>query len=114
MPAQTVISRARGPDEGAAYHGPRPLDEALLSAIFGESTPHGIAALLRRRFVDTEPSYNFNHQNAWSRRELEDLLSGHGFSVLSFNAEVIMRRYRWVPEIAAMDTISTYCFAVPQ
>lgn len=97
-----------------AYHGPPPLDDALLAAVFSETSPHAIAALLRQRVVETEPSYHFNHQNAWSRMELDSLLSRHAFRTLSFDARSIRRRYSWIPEIDAMDTISTYCFAVPQ
>ncbi len=99
--------------QGDAYHGPPPVDEAFHRELLDGTSPHDVAAMLRQWVVDHEPSHHFNHQNAWSRDELEDLLARHGFRVVSFDAETIKRRYHWVPDIADMDSMSTYCFAVP-
>ena len=96
-----------------AYHGPAVLDDASLEKIIATKTPHGVAKALRQHVVDTEPSYHFNHQNAWSREELGTLLGTCGYRVLSFDIEKIIQRYHWVPEIKRYDRYSTYCLAVP-
>ncbi len=101
----------RGPD---AYFGPPVLRQETLRALIENSTPHEIAAALRRRIVECEPSYHFSHQNAWSKREMTELLSVHGFKTLSFDRAKIVPRYRWIPRIDDMNAMSMYYLAVPQ
>ena len=98
---------------GDAYFGPPLVSDDVMERLIATETPHSIAVTLRKWVVDHEPSYHFCHQNAWSRNEFEDLLGKHRFRVLSFSAEQIRQRYDWVPDIDAMDDMSTYCLAVP-
>jgi len=101
---------APGPE---AYFGPPVLPAETLRALIATSTPHEIATNLRRHIVETEPSYHFSHQNAWSQDEMVELLSAHGFKTLSFDRAKIVPRYRGVPLIDDMNVMSMYCLAVP-
>ena len=62
----------------------------------------------------SEPSPTFNHQNAWGREELGQLLASNGFVVESFDAGALCSRYSSVPGILEMKEISVYCVASPQ
>jgi SAM-dependent methyltransferase len=104
--AETTISTE-------AYHGPAILDNETLENLISTETPHGVAKALRRHVIENEESYHFNHQNAWSRAELDALLIERGFNVLSFDIEKIIRRYHWVPDVERYDGHSTYCIAIP-
>jgi very-short-patch-repair endonuclease len=53
----------------------------------------------------------FNHQNAWSQWELEQLLNRNGFKVLSFNREEISEENGLIPDFYKMSDISLYCMA---
>lgn len=89
----------RSPDAPGAYHGPAGVPDWT-------SSPHEIAATLRAM---SPKGAVFNHQNAWSRRELIDLLEKHGFEVLSMDAEKILKLP--IPTLEKQREISMYVLA---
>jgi hypothetical protein len=88
----------RRPRSLMAYHGPVgiPLSWA--------KSPHEIAASLKDHVEG-----HFNHQNAWSRAELVDLLTKHGFTVESLDTETVCKEP--IPTINDMKSISMYVLA---
>ncbi|NKB54752.1 MAG: methyltransferase domain-containing protein [Alphaproteobacteria bacterium] len=103
-----------GKHADGAYVGPPRMPSEELRDLAERSTPYQIAQTLRQHIVDNEPSYHFNHQNAWSRDEFDKVLTACGFEVLSFDRAKIIKRYHWIPLIEDMDHMSLYCFAVPR
>jgi SAM-dependent methyltransferase len=101
---------ARRQDE-RAYHGPAVVDSASLRHVIDTLSPHQISALLREHVVRHESSYHFNHQNAWSRDELRQLLEGAGFEIQSFSADDVIAAASDIPGITTALTESLYCLA---
>ncbi len=93
----------------SAYHGP-PVVEFLRNLV-ADHTPSQISAKLRAHVVAMEKSYHFNHQSAWSREELSNLLAAHGFQVQSFDKASIMSGCTDIPGIESMRDQSVYCWA---
>lgn len=89
----------RRPHAFSAYHGP-----VGVPAVW--STPHQIAEDLKSCAPE---GAIFNHQNAWSRAELTNLLDKHDFDVLSMDAEDICQMP--IPTINDMKAISMYVYA---
>ncbi|MCP4005194.1 MAG: methyltransferase domain-containing protein [bacterium] len=100
-------------DGSDAYHGPPTQIAAMRDDLLALDSPHEIASRLRTAVVDREPSYVFNHQNAWSRQEFRKLLESHGFRVESFDATELKQHFLDVPGIREMEDISTFCLASP-
>jgi len=70
-------------ENSKAFHGPpriKPSDLHALVLEFAKS-PHRIASELRQIAVDEGEIFRWNHQNAWSKEELEALLIEHSFEV---------------------------------
>ena len=61
--------------------------------------------------MDMETDYHFNHHNAWGRHELKELVTGFGFTVLSQDAEVVLKTCEAIPKIRQMLPISMYLLA---
>jgi len=97
--------------EAGAYHGPPLLGADDLRRLASTATPHEVAAGLREHVSRHEPSYHFNHQNAWSRDELQTLLQHAGFTVQSFEAEAVIAAAADIPGIEAARAESLYCLA---
>lgn len=96
-----------------AYHGPAPMSSEQLVAVRNLATPHGVAAALRAWVVAHEPSFHFNHQNAWSRQELRALLDAHGFECVTFDDQAVIEAAADIPGIEAAREESLYCLARP-
>jgi hypothetical protein len=93
---------SRNPDTPGAYHGPC---SAHMSVDY---TPHNLAKIMRQ-CAPLFASTHFNHQNAWSRGELGDLLERHGFTVEHMDAEKACLLP--IPTITDMRGISMYAVA---
>ena len=102
--------RSRHPD---SYNGPAVQTETMAKELRALDSPHEISARLRTAVVEHEQDYTFNHQNSWSRSELEALVSSCGFRVVSFDPNEIMSDYADIPGIELMEDSSMYCEAVP-
>ena len=98
-------------DDERAYHGPAPMPPEDLAGFVVRSSPHELAAALRAHVVRTEATYHFNHQNAWSRDELRDLLAREGFDVVTQEADEVIRLAIDIPGIADSRAESQYCVA---
>lgn len=103
----------RASREGA-YHGPAPIEGATLRALVAGSSPHALAGAMRAHVVATEPSYHFNHQNAWSRDELRASLDAAGFEVVSFDEATVISAAADIPGIEAARDESMYFLARPK
>ena len=98
-----------------SYHGPPMIDDKQLREIFSEHEPSRIAGILCDHALSDPEFARFNHQSAWSRAEMKQLLSAHGFKVISTSTDVICQRFRRViPDIADMQAWSSYFLATRQ
>ena len=89
-------------------HGLQQLDDQTIVRFLSEA--HRVVAwdgALVLKFPDLD------QHNAWNQSELEALLMQLGFRILSFETSAIARQFHWVPGVNNMDSISTYCLAVP-
>lgn len=93
------------------YHGPPVVGIEFLRKVVTNHTPSQISAELRKFVVENEKNFHFNHQNAWSRQELETLLASAGFHVRSFDKIAIITDCADIPGIDSMKEQSTYCWA---
>ena len=94
----------------SAYHGPPVVSSEELACLTSRS-PWQISCELKRIVMVSETSYHFNHQNAWSREELESLLISIGFRVNSFETAFVVNSCLDIPEISSMQHQSLYCLA---
>ena len=94
-----------------AYHGPAILNRECVDNLFATLSCHQISKYLVD-FVNKNNKYHtFNHQNAWSKVELSDLLRMNGFNIESFDTNEICEKYSDIPGIEDMKDISIYCVA---
>lgn len=96
----------RRPEAEGAYHGPEPIRHRH----WYYGTPHGIAWQMRHSDKIPKDAH-FNHQNAWSLKELVELLSLRGFSVISTDDPEIIKRMPHIPGLGDMANISMYVLA---
>lgn len=101
------------PRTKAAFHGPPKVSSEELTFIVeaNVNSPHRIAELLREKATQEQQVHCWNHQNAWSRKELETLLRTHGFliSTLSVSNRKVLNRK--IPDFENMKGISMYLLA---
>ena len=93
------------------YHGPPLASLDVLREIRELSSPKEVSERLSNIVRETEPDYNFNHQNAWGRKELRELVAGYGFKVLSQDTEFILCECKGLSGIEEMLPISMYLLA---
>jgi hypothetical protein len=93
------------------YNGPAVVPSDYWRFLATNCTPSQISQALRAFVVENETDFHFNHQNAWSRSELQHLLETTGFRVVSFDKNLIIPACADIPDIAQMEVISTYCLA---
>lgn len=94
-----------------AYHGPPKTTIDFLHNLIKNHTPSQISAELCKIVIKNEKNYHFNHRNAWSREELKALLNSFGFYVQSFDKDLIISKYSYIPYIRQMERQSMYCWA---
>lgn len=93
-----------------AYHGPAVVDIKTLRALIDQRTPWQISNELSRIVESREKGYHFNHRNAWSRDEFGRLVASAGFKMVTFDREIILRKFKMIPGIKAMQEKSMYCW----
>ena len=93
------------------FFGPPAVSEDTYRKLKKTCSPKEISKELCQIVMDTETDYHFNHQNAWARHELKDLVTGFGFIVLSQNSEVILNSFKSIPTIRDISPISMYLLA---
>lgn len=72
-----------------SYHGPPVVRTEILKNLFINSSPHAIASFLAKEARKDPEFKSFNHQNAWSRKELVDQIEPLGFSFISSSKQNI-------------------------
>lgn len=97
-----------------AYHGPAVMPPGRIAEMLSTLSPHAIANELSNTVRAEETNPTFNHQNAWSQSELEEILTRSGFSVKTIDADEICHLYADVPGILVHREISIYCLAIPR
>jgi len=105
------FSRNIATDQVGSYHGPAKIKIDDVEKLLKNSSCHEIASQLVQYVKATEVDPTFNHQNAWSRSELDQLLAKNGFKLETFNKEKICSNFSDVPGILDMNDISIYCVA---
>jgi hypothetical protein len=95
-----------------AYHGPAVVADDELKALVAGRTPAQISAYLRDAVKRHEAAFKFNHQNAWGRAELSDLLERSGFEVIATDKQVVAVCCADIPDIRSMYEQSSYTVAV--
>jgi SAM-dependent methyltransferase len=91
-----------------SYHGPPVVSSDVLQELKSSNSPNKIANILRNTIIKTEHDYSFNHQNAWGRNELKELISQFGFVNVSTDSKTILSEYSHIPKIREMLSISMY------
>lgn len=95
------------------YHGPAVINEKKLNNLFKKNDIHQISKELREHIKNEKDFGGFNHQNAWSRNQLKQLLEMHGYKVITDNKYLITLKYLGIPSILNMFTWSYYILAKP-
>jgi len=92
-------------ENAKAFHGPPRIEPSNLPGLVSEfsASPHTIASELRRiAFADGEV-FRWNHQNAWSKAELESILIQHSFEVDFEYPQDLQAPRNLIPDIEAMS-----------
>lgn len=92
-----------------SYHGPAMMSRQDLNGLFETKDPHKIAAELCEAAKSDIHFSRFNHQNAWSKQQLINLVEDHGFELVGADKKVIMRSYDDdIPDLCEMADWSMY------
>ena len=94
-----------------AFHGPPLVSEDIYRELKETCSPKQISEKLCQIVKDKETDYHFNHQNAWGRHELKELVTRFGFVVLSQDTEAVLKECRDIPKISEVTSISMYFLA---
>jgi SAM-dependent methyltransferase len=94
-----------------AYHGPPVVSQDFLQNLKKGKQPGEIAKILRNIVIQNEPSYHFNHQTAWGKHELINMVTAHGFKVVSTDTNEIIKTFSYIPGIKDLQKISLYLAA---
>ena len=92
------------------YFGPAAISLGDLRKLIHNHTPSEITQELRKKVARLETNYNFCHQSAWSRKELQELLEKFGFEIVTFDSNIIENEFQGVTGISEMKQLSTYCW----
>ncbi len=99
-------------EKSDAYHGPAILPLEELQQIFSLDSPSEICRRLRSVALSDPNLSRFNHQSAWSREEMNDLLENEGFKILSNESSLIVKRFGFlIPDLRSMESFSAYYLA---
>lgn len=92
-----------------AYHGPAVMHGEFVDQIFREYSPNQIARIMSKIALSDPDFYRFNHQNAWSREEINNMFTEFGFSLVSTDKEKIMKDFSvHIPDLGEMEDFSAY------
>jgi len=106
-------SSVQGP---TAFHGPPRVDgEELRNLILkSDRSPHAVAAHLRSKVDTTQDFLEFNHQNAWSKQELNRKVEDFGFKIVADSPKISQRLFREIPDFESMLSFSSVTVAQKQ
>ena len=93
-----------------AYHGPARIEKKQIKKLLTQESPNKISEYLKHHVLKNESSENisFNHQNAWSKTELIQMMNRLGFSVTSTDKNVIQNHFPDIPDLLEASEISMY------
>lgn len=92
-----------------SYHGPPMAKKEFLKELFTSHSPKNISNILNSIVLEDKNFQAFNHQNAWSKSEMHDVLNSNGFSLITDDKELIIRKYRsFIPNLQDMDDWSSF------
>ncbi|SVD83085.1 uncharacterized protein METZ01_LOCUS435939, partial [marine metagenome] len=108
MPGVVTIQEQ---NRSKAFHGPPAVSKDVYKAFKNNYSPKQISEKLCQIVMSTETNYHFNHQNAWSRHELKELVTRFNFVVLAQDTEVVLKNCWDLPQIRQMLSLSMYLLA---
>jgi SAM-dependent methyltransferase len=95
-----------------SYNGPAKINKNELIKLFDKSNIREISKFLKNEILKEEDFKSFNHQNAWSKRDLFGLLESHNFSIVDSNKTTLIEKYEnIIPDIKFMGHWSMYVLA---
>ena len=104
-------NRVRG---GDPYFGPAVMKSDELKQMFSSNDIHGISRKLTERIETYKDFGGFNHQNAWSKKQLMQIVENAGFKVISQNKFFIVLRFLNIPRLFELFSWSQYLYAIPE
>ena len=97
---------------GPGYVGAPWLPEHEIAQVFDSYTScHAIAAYLKKRALELQETVYLNHQNAWSREEMQQLLQEFGYHIVSLDNQRIVKNGQFIPGINQWYSASAYYLA---
>ena len=97
-----------------AYHGPVKIELSKLKQLLLSASIREIIQELRNHALKDSNFKQYNHQNAWSRDDIVNLLGEYGFDCVSMNKKDIINSFNHVKGISAMADWSMYILAEPK
>lgn len=92
-----------------AFHGPPKLTGDQAKEVLKSDDPHKIVSELVAYSKNDLELKSFNHRNAWSKEEMEALLSKFDMEVIHTDGNVICDQFREIiPDIGQMHSWSSY------
>jgi hypothetical protein len=91
------------PANPSAYHGPPVVEKSRMVSILTELDIRSISKTLNQIVLEDKEFKAFNHCNAWSKRDLENLLISHGFEILKMDKKEVINRFKpQIPDLESM------------
>lgn len=96
-------------NDKAAYHGPAVMTEEFIDQLFSQCSPNQIVRTMNKVALSDPDFYRFNHQNAWSKEEINNMFIEFGFSLVSTDRDQIMKDFsNDIPDLGEMEEWSAY------
>lgn len=95
--SDNYFQQNRRKDKANGYFGPVPnLEDKFIEQLSSDLSLNELGAFLRRKFIEfqnnTKTAWTFNHQNAWSTKELIEQVSAYGFEAISTERDDIVKK----------------------
>jgi len=92
-----------------AFHGPPKVSSSELKEMFTLNSPHEIARKLVSQAMKDPNLKTFNHRNAWSEKEITELLFKFGFKIIDNRKQSICDKFiETIPDVESMRDWSAY------
>ncbi len=96
----------------SSYNGPARIKETKLRELFNDYSVREITSRLREECIKDKSFKSFNHRNSWSKKDLINLISKHGFTVKNANRFSLTEDFKGIiPDINFMGSWSLYILA---
>ena len=93
-----------------AYHGPPIINKKKLSYILKNYSIREISEEFKNVILLDKDFQCFNHQNAWARKDMQNLFKKYGFKKVSSDKNKIFENYiKVIPDLNLMENWSMYC-----